>query len=573
MPFVPLQQNTNPRPSEIGRINPGYLNVTLENKFVPVEGVTYIWVLNAKQELIIGIEEPWNQLKAFELNYDNETEKKSFEQLVDLLRDPTGEQVDTWKFGHPSLTSSFNSKGELEEGEAYLGGELHFNEELGWVLTNESGRYGGWNVVSEPIVLETERTFQEQVIKTCYVAIEKLNKVNVYPCLEISFLKSLYDQRVLAKKDLLRKIKNFPDYIHLGAEQLSDLEFVKILTDVHPNMINQAELDFFINYKNEAMGMLEKSSAFIFLQLLERFKADQAFSGFAREYFLKLGVSNYEIIQHASCDAKDFNNLVNCVDFKNISQYFELLESAVIRSILQFCLKMNFKLTHLDLENLAKNKSLTCSYHSIMPLFNEENQHAFAALMIHKGHPLTFKMWICSLDFEQLAKFLSKKPSAFAFILYNLNENNLTKFMHYLVKLNLDNKFKLNLLFDLHYDPSFKQKIGQGLTLTPINAALLWLNDKKLTFLLRDFGNTIIYNSTSAYNFLSLLKQSVLKDEQRDLIIKLMLGRVVEITENDYDYLKLLKLFPSSLKCSFEEAMQLKLLAQEEENSQQIALY
>lgn len=139
---------THVKPQEKGRINLAYLNlnelnITPQEKgyTFPILGINYLWVYTDKEEIIIGVEEPWKHPQLYNIDPKNPNEVEYFnKQLL-----PTIKKIG--KLGHPTLASAFSdqdsSLGEAipEEGKAFIGGELVFDGKH-WVINNESGRFG-----------------------------------------------------------------------------------------------------------------------------------------------------------------------------------------------------------------------------------------------------------------------------------------------------------------------------------------------------------------------------------------------------------------------------------------------
>lgn len=637
MPFIPLLQQPSTRPSEIGRINPGYSNLSIERKFTPVVGTTYIWILTSKAELIIGIEEPWSHSNAFAINNDNQAERSLFEQILNQLRAPAGVPADTWKFGHPTLTANFNKAGEIVEDAAYIGGEFSFNAESNvWIVNNLSGRYGRF--AQTTIDPEVEKKFQEQVIRTLYVVIEEFNKVNIFPLLDVSFDLALYDPYCLTIKDLLFHLKESPRlYNALSKNDQLNPKFVKAFTSIHfdhfrfvdegffnpdnvafilenksellkrgfyrdfskelqshveivreytnnnPCFIQWVERDFFILYPNEAMEILAKTNGYVIYHLMEKFHSDLEFLNFAKSYLTAILDTTFfsELIKYIGPSmlcrqtSELFDQILSWFGIKTIIAKNE--SSIALFMVLKRAKEMGMDLTELTVKELTAEKlDKQFDIEKILNLFPENKRYEFAAEVISvKLGLFHLRKWITSLRFYQLADLLAKKPSNFASLLEIMDKNIIVRFMRFLVDCQYPKTaFKLDSLFDLYFHSNIviKARNGskiQGVTITPINAALIVLNDQELIILLEEFGNGIVFNMSSALNFLSVITLSLMDDKKKDLLIFFMLDRIVETTKNTYQFEKIMNALPEAHKSNYAARMHAKHFPNEQENDQQ----
>ncbi|MFA5960992.1 MAG: hypothetical protein WC785_10815 [Tatlockia sp.] len=127
------------KPSEEKRVNPAYTQVAGNASFVPLPGVTYLWVLNQDKKLIVGLERPWEHPDAFNFDLQSADQKKQWEQIAGQLQHTDEDSHEG--FGHPTLGVGFFKRGAAKVGAAYLGGELNFREGT-WIVDNKSGRHG-----------------------------------------------------------------------------------------------------------------------------------------------------------------------------------------------------------------------------------------------------------------------------------------------------------------------------------------------------------------------------------------------------------------------------------------------
>lgn len=734
MPLIPIQnQANNIRAGEINRINPGYTNLSTAEKFLPIKGVTYIWLLTSQEELIVGIEEPWNHLNAFALSHDNH----SVEQIVNQLRAPSAEQADTWKFGHPTLTATFDDAGVVkEEGVGLIGGEFYFSEkENEWIVNNFSGRYGCFSPISEPINREIEKKFQEQVIKTLYIAANEFKKHHISLYLSPNFIEECYDPYTLEKRDLLFQIKgsqrlynelnkndqadpefvtaftssylgnicsvnedfftlykkeaidilnqNFSiitllelierlhhnnNFLELFGEYLEGIidseKFISILNgfDVHnkldfiirvidlgklisktesnllsnilvesiklkidlnpycnhllekrsallergfyhyfpkklqcnlevvreftndcPSVIQLVDKDFFVLYPNEAMEILDKTGAHVIYNLMNKFHSDPVLLDFIRIYLTSIIHTDIftELVERCSPvfseeDSKLLNQFLSWFGLNTIITRCKA-STHYLFIILKTAKEMGMDLTGLTLNELPA-KTLCDHYQKedILNLFSEDKRYEFAAEVISLkfGHYKLME-WINSLTFAQLSALLTKKPANLASILDIMDGENVAQFMRFLVNLHLNRQgFNLDLLFDLYFDSNIQIKERKGLRITPINAALIVLDGKKLSILLQEFSDEIIFNMRSALNFLSTVNVSLMEDEKKELLIFSMLNRMVEITKNDYEFEKILTALPKKAqKDNYAELMQAKYESEEQEKGLQLSVF
>lgn len=124
------------RKPEEGRVNAAYWNITKQPGFKPNPGVTYLWILNADGDIVIGIEEPWKYPQAFNLE-----EKIAGKILTEMQQEMKTNKI--LGLGHPTLVTQFDEKGiPLSAlGKAKIAGELYFVDGE-WQIDNLSGRYG-----------------------------------------------------------------------------------------------------------------------------------------------------------------------------------------------------------------------------------------------------------------------------------------------------------------------------------------------------------------------------------------------------------------------------------------------
>lgn len=138
--FKPEYAAKKIKASEKNRINPAYTNISQGQTFKAIEGVTYLWLYTDKMEVIMGIDKPWHYPEAFKVNNDAE-----WQRIAAQLREGAQSNNKLEPIGHPTLACTFEPTGaaKSEEGKAYLGGELRYdNSKDQWVLSNKSGRFG-----------------------------------------------------------------------------------------------------------------------------------------------------------------------------------------------------------------------------------------------------------------------------------------------------------------------------------------------------------------------------------------------------------------------------------------------
>jgi len=143
------------KPSEKGRINLAFANITMDKKdgvtFKPVQGVTYLWVYTEKKEIVIGIEEAWKYPQAF-------IDTNDVKQTQDFERKIKPQLMASSLLGHVTLSCLFsqaqNNRGQAEpqNGKAFIGGELKFINGK-WLVDNQSGRFGIINNTSKSVQL------------------------------------------------------------------------------------------------------------------------------------------------------------------------------------------------------------------------------------------------------------------------------------------------------------------------------------------------------------------------------------------------------------------------------------
>ncbi|MGG1947779.1 hypothetical protein AB1286_23770 [Trinickia sp. NRRL B-1857] len=143
MPLYPKLPSTV-KPSELTMINPVWIDIQTDpQEFVPNRSVTFLWVMRDDGSVIVGVEEPWRYRDAF---------SPSVWPMLDDMRKHYEDQAEYWKTqsirdgsgGHPTLAAWFSPSGGASghAGFAYIGGELRYEAQTGWVLTNQSGRFG-----------------------------------------------------------------------------------------------------------------------------------------------------------------------------------------------------------------------------------------------------------------------------------------------------------------------------------------------------------------------------------------------------------------------------------------------
>ena len=142
------------KPSEQDRINPAYCNISAMGRFDPVRTVKYIWALTKNNEIIIGIDKPWEYPQAFQIDISKPEQKKLWENIVSQLKKglllENDDCLPKAAIGHPTIVVHFktdeNIVGAVIPGECVLGGDLYFNNDHNcWILNNRSGRFGRKN--------------------------------------------------------------------------------------------------------------------------------------------------------------------------------------------------------------------------------------------------------------------------------------------------------------------------------------------------------------------------------------------------------------------------------------------
>lgn len=143
MPLYP-KLPSRVKPSELTMINPVWIDIQTDpQEFVANKSVTFLWVMRDDGSVIVGVEEPWKYPDAFSPSVRPMLEemRKHYEAKAAYwdehsVRDGSG--------GHPTLAAWFSPSGDASghAGFAYIGGELRYEAETGWILTNQSGRFG-----------------------------------------------------------------------------------------------------------------------------------------------------------------------------------------------------------------------------------------------------------------------------------------------------------------------------------------------------------------------------------------------------------------------------------------------
>ena len=137
---IPIEPIKELRDTEKERVNPSYTNL-LDFNGPLVPSVIYLWVLNSKHEIIIGIENPWRHPEAFGFDVSHPIDKELWRKIAAQLETTSDDPSAHTGFGHPTLAPAFTDSGIVNIGTAYLGGELRFEDDK-WILNNRSGRYG-----------------------------------------------------------------------------------------------------------------------------------------------------------------------------------------------------------------------------------------------------------------------------------------------------------------------------------------------------------------------------------------------------------------------------------------------
>ncbi|MCP0913036.1 DUF5617 domain-containing protein [Legionella sp. 27cVA30] len=136
----PLLKPSHLNRYESQRINLGYTNLHHSSQKINlIKDVNYLWVYNAKKELILGIEEPWKYPQAF-------IDRQNTEQLNFFNSKILPQLKKAGILGHPTLACHFSAQGSAlpKEGQAFIAGELGYREGK-WVLNNNSGRYSQYS--------------------------------------------------------------------------------------------------------------------------------------------------------------------------------------------------------------------------------------------------------------------------------------------------------------------------------------------------------------------------------------------------------------------------------------------
>lgn len=152
------------KPSEQGRINPAYCNISAVGRFDPIETVMYIWALTENNEIIIGIDKPWEYPQAFNIDIHIPEQQALWDVIAAQFKEglfsdspPMSDSSDGSSpndslskatIGHPTIVVHFetdeNKVGTVIPGRCVLGGDLYYNENE-WILNNRSGRFGRKN--------------------------------------------------------------------------------------------------------------------------------------------------------------------------------------------------------------------------------------------------------------------------------------------------------------------------------------------------------------------------------------------------------------------------------------------
>lgn len=170
--------------AEAMMINPGWTCLDDGEKFTPQHGVTYLWVLTDEDKIVVGVENPWNQLNAFDPSvHDYLMKIKKWYETVKTEQDGYG--------GHPTLAGKFTPSGELYNsvGKAKIGGELAYSEHEPsprLILTNKSGRFGRGGKDDTTTLKTIQETLKHVVLKfktfglTVHARAIKQNKAGVW---------------------------------------------------------------------------------------------------------------------------------------------------------------------------------------------------------------------------------------------------------------------------------------------------------------------------------------------------------------------------------------------------------
>lgn len=141
------------QPQEEGRVNPAYTRLEDFNPESLDTTVTYIWVLNHEEDIILGI----NDLKKFQRAFAyHQNDPLAWGTLCSDIGDEDAQ------LGHVTLSMGFFANGEANNGiAAYLGGEIKFDQTDGcWLISNRSGRFGRNKCVDSIVQQQTLNTLE-----------------------------------------------------------------------------------------------------------------------------------------------------------------------------------------------------------------------------------------------------------------------------------------------------------------------------------------------------------------------------------------------------------------------------
>jgi hypothetical protein len=189
------------KPWEEGRLNPAYCQITSDLDVHLIPSVPYIWVLTSENQLILGVEEPWNYPEAFHINVSRPQDAQVWMNLVSKMKlslidrstvsalmtatsslvngvvsiSPSPESVCfERRLGHPTIAVRFSDHlstcGTMTPEPCRLGGDLYCDNGQ-WVINNRSGRYGCKH--------ESSLEHQEQIEQTLIYASEILQRKRI----------------------------------------------------------------------------------------------------------------------------------------------------------------------------------------------------------------------------------------------------------------------------------------------------------------------------------------------------------------------------------------------------------
>jgi hypothetical protein len=166
-PITPIYPK-NVKRAEAMMINPGWTCLDLGMRFEPQDGVTYLWVLTDDDRLVVGVENPWTQLNAFE------PEVHAYLQEIHNWYQRAENKTEKDGYGgHPTLAGKF-AGGDLYNsiGQAKIGGELYFSTTRDpadtpkrLIITNKSGRFGRAGTDDPTTMATIKQTLQHVVTK------------------------------------------------------------------------------------------------------------------------------------------------------------------------------------------------------------------------------------------------------------------------------------------------------------------------------------------------------------------------------------------------------------------------